>query len=60
MRSNRPQRGKWLMAFGGWVLILGAALLAVKVLLMVIWYAAGAIALAGLLLMLIGWVLTRR
>lgn len=49
-----------LVVFGGVVLALGLMLLVVKLIIFLAWYAAGIIALAGLILLAIGWLLSSK
>jgi len=48
------------MAAGSFCFVLGVLLLLVKLLMALAWYASGAILLAGLVLILIGWLLGGR
>ena len=49
-----------LIGTGSFCLVLGILLLLVKLLMALAWYAAGAIVLAGLVLVLVGWLLGGR
>ena len=56
---NRYYFGRSLAFAGGSLVALGVVLLLVKLLMFVAYYAAGAIALGGLVLLGIGWLLQR-
>ena len=56
---NRYYFGRSLAFAGGSLVALGIILLLVKLLIFVAYYAAGAIALAGLVLLGVGWLLQR-
>jgi len=57
MKSDRLAFSRMLVLSGGALLGLGIVLLLVKLLMAVAWYASGAIALSGLALLLIGYLL---
>ncbi len=56
---NRYYFGRSLVFAGGSLVALGIVLLLVKLLIFVAYYAAGAIAVIGLMLLGIGWLLQR-
>ena len=55
MNLNRWMLSRTLVAFGGLALGLGVLLLLVKLVIALAWYASGAIALAGLILLAVGY-----
>ena len=57
MNSNRLAFSRMLVVTGSMLLGLGVLLLLVKVLMALAWYASGAIALSGLVLLVIGYLL---
>jgi len=57
MSYSRMMMSRSLFATGTTVLGIGILLLLIKLAALVIWYAAGAIALAGAIMVFLGWIL---
>jgi len=57
MGSDMAIISRVLVVGGSFLLVLGIFLLLVKLLVALAWYASGAIALAGLILLAVGWLI---
>ena len=57
MGSDRAILSRMLAVGGSFLLVLGILLLLVKLLVALAWYASGAIAIAGLVLLAAGWLI---